>query len=309
MNARELLSAGCRQGRTGHFSEPWERPVSSNECTGMSRQNTTIQQDFWCRLFSWRCIDECKYHCMWSAVKKLENAGRQVVKFHGKWPFKRIMGMQEPASVFASLLNLLANAYMYSKLRTEFSIKSRPMVLLWHLFALVCMNAWVWSMVFHTRDTPFTEFMDYTCALSMVMGLYVAAVVRILHSQKKIVATLLTGSLLYFATHVRLLATGVVDYDYNMTVNVIFGAVGSFIWLVYAGYLSARGSRYSSRMLWFVTCSAVVLPLELLDFPPVRRAWDAHAVWHLSTAPLPLLFYQFVIEDLRYTQSRQDKLL
>lgn len=42
----------------------------------------------------------------------------------------------------------------------------------------VCMNAWVWSTFFHTRDKPFTEFMDYACALSMVMALFVAAIVR-----------------------------------------------------------------------------------------------------------------------------------
>lgn len=31
------------------------------------------------------------------------------------------------------------------------------------------MNAWLWSVIFHARDTQFTEFMDYAGAFSIIL--------------------------------------------------------------------------------------------------------------------------------------------
>ena len=36
------------------------------------------------RLTQWSCSDECKYGCMWTAVKSFIRAGKHVPKFHGK---------------------------------------------------------------------------------------------------------------------------------------------------------------------------------------------------------------------------------
>lgn len=33
----------------------------------------------------------------------------------------------------------------------------------------VCCHAWIWSAVFHTRDLPWTEFLDYVCAFSIIL--------------------------------------------------------------------------------------------------------------------------------------------
>lgn len=47
-------------------------------------------------------------------------------------------------------------------------------------------------------------------------------------------------------------------------------------------------------------CAAVVLLLqalallELLDFPPFFWVLDAHALWHIGTIPLNVLFYRSV---------------
>lgn len=54
-----------------------------------------------------------------------------------QWPFKRLLGVQEPAAAFSSLLNFAANAYMFIKIRKEFPVRDMPLVLFWHVFAYV----------------------------------------------------------------------------------------------------------------------------------------------------------------------------
>ncbi|XP_050345150.1 post-GPI attachment to proteins factor 3 [Nymphalis io] len=286
-------------GDRSPFYQNCVKSCNKAKCTleGAFQEESAKSQDIWNRWLNWSCNDECRYHCMWRAVQAFQERGYQIPKFHGKWPFKRILGVQEPASAFASLLNLITHIHMYSEIR-QISVRSTPQVLLWHAFAIVCMNAWIWSIIFHTRDTPFTEFMDYVCALSMVMSLFIAAVIRILHRRRTPLAILLTFTLVYFAEHARYLYSGRVDYDYNMRVNIFFGAAGALLWLWWAG---ARARRYAWRVVAFTLLSGAALALELLDFPP-RGGWDAHALWHASTAPLPLLFYRFVIDDLKYSK-------
>lgn len=52
--------------------------------------------------------------------------------------------------------------------------------------------------------------------------------------------------------------------------------------------------RYVWKCLAAVVCGSCTVLLELLDFPPVLWAVDAHALWHLSTVPIPLLWYRCV---------------
>ncbi|KAL0893495.1 hypothetical protein ABMA27_013692 [Loxostege sticticalis] len=266
------------------------------------KSNVLDELSIWSRLM-WNCRDECRYKCMWRTVQGFYERGYTIPKFHGKWPFVRVFGVQEPGAAFASLLNLWAHVYMYAELVRRFRVKSAPLVLFWHVFAAICINAWVWSAIFHTRDNPFTEFMDYACALSMVMALFVAAIVRVFHRRRKMTITMLIPPLLYFIEHVRYLYSGGIDYEYNMMINVAFGAVGSIIWAGWSLLQWLEGRRHAWRVGAFTLLSGAALALELLDFPPKFDAWDAHALWHLATVPLPLLFYRFVIDDLYYLQA------
>ncbi|XP_013184349.2 post-GPI attachment to proteins factor 3 [Amyelois transitella] len=295
-------------GDRSPFYQKCLKSCTSANCTkdGLSLSEKALKhQDVGSRLLRWGCKDECQYHCMWRTVLGFQERGYEIPKFHGKWPFVRLFGVQEPASAFASLLNLAVHVHMYREITSQFSVKTTPLVLFWHGFVVVCVHAWTWSTIFHTRDTPFTEFMDYACALSMVMALFVAAVVRVFHRRKKLTLGILLLPLLYYIEHVRYLYSGRIDYEYNMQVNVFFGVAGSLIWLVWSIIQYLGGRWYAWRMVAFTLLSGAALALELFDFPPKYHAWDAHALWHLSTAPLPVLFYRFVIEDLRFLQSSQ----
>lgn len=81
-----------------------------------------------------------------------------------------------------------------------------------------------------------------------------------------------------------------------MKVNIFTGSVGGVGWMIWS--LSQIFKRkYVWKMLVFVTLALASTALEVYDFPPILWTFDAHSLWHLSSAPLTILFYKFVIED------------
>lgn len=106
------------------------------------------------RLLRWTCEDECKYECMWKTVDSFANRKWRVPQFYGKvnvcilqvfiifiyyyfqWPFIRIFGIQEPASVVFSLLNFYIHYKMFKKFKREVRWGS-PNYWMWHIFTSV----------------------------------------------------------------------------------------------------------------------------------------------------------------------------
>lgn len=93
-----------------------------------------IKPDFFNEILLWNCHDECVYHCMWRTTNAFVSREWPVPQFFGKWPFKRVLGIQEPASVFFSFLNLMAHWRMIRKFRAEVRSDS-PMYYIWHIFS------------------------------------------------------------------------------------------------------------------------------------------------------------------------------
>ena len=95
-------------------------------------------------------------------------SGRRIQQYHGKWPFWRLAGMQEPASVAFSLLNLWAHAQGASKIRKKVP-ESHPMRSYYIVWSIISINAWIWSSIFHTRGDWFTfYFSKYTAFLTKI---------------------------------------------------------------------------------------------------------------------------------------------
>jgi len=88
------------------------------------------------------------------------------VLFYLKWPFVRVLGVQEPASALFSFLNVLTHGVGGLMLWRR-SPPNAPLLPFWLFFSAVCMNGFFWSILFHTRDFPFTELMDYASAFTM----------------------------------------------------------------------------------------------------------------------------------------------
>jgi hypothetical protein len=120
-----------------------------------SRCSTAQEFPLAMRLTRWTCEDDVKYTCMHSIVDRSFEKGEPMQQYYGKWPFWRLWGMQEPASVLFSALNFWAHWREGKNLRRRIS-KEHPMRPYYIGFNILSLNMWIWSAVFHTRGPSVT---------------------------------------------------------------------------------------------------------------------------------------------------------
>lgn len=270
------------------------------------------------RLLHWDCTSDCRYQCMWAVeqARKEELGERyEVWKYFGKWPFIRIFGMQEPMSVFLSFGNLMANTHCLGRLWTTLGMKERHaksanahlMKVLWPIHFIMACNAWIWSTLFHSRDTRTTERLDYFSAGAvMVFDVYVS-LTRVLPMMNRpsgrsvIVFRTILGVILalFYIRHIYTMHYVKFDYGYHVGLCVLAGIAQSAAWVCWIVF-SKEGKSHRGRfhLAVFILCVNLAVLLEVLDFPPLLNSLDAHALWHLTTIPLVYLFYEFVERDL-----------
>ncbi|KAF9026712.1 Per1-like protein [Hymenopellis radicata] len=279
------------------------------------------------RLTFWTCSDDCKYRCMHATTTREVEMGLAVKQYYGKWPFWRMGGIQEPASVAFSLFNLWTHVGGLARIRRDIP-EGHPMKLYYVVWAFASMNTWIWSSVFHTRDTSTTEKLDYfSAALTILCALYFT-VIRLFHlypsSRSQLTLTQSTPKgnsnsirrlwsficVVTFTCHVSYLTLlPTFDYFYNIVFNAVLGLTHNALWLAYSlpfGPLRRFPGRPKSYRPSFVKkagilvgCMTAATALELFDFPPLGRIIDAHSLWHLSTALIAPYWYRFLVEDSR----------
>jgi hypothetical protein len=206
--------------------------------------------------------------------------------------------MQEPFSVFFSLLNFLAHQNGLSKITSSIPA-AYSMRKYYVLLAYFGMASWVFSMIFHTRDFRLTEELDYFAAgASVLYGLYYT-LIRIYRldlggKRTKSFLRAWTGLCLgLYAAHVAYLKWHKWDYTYNMAANVVVGVIQNIMW----SWFSFEKYRASGRY-WAIWPGLVVawiimaMSLELLDFPPWWGCLDAHSLWHLGTVAPTMIWYK-----------------
>ena len=227
-----------------------------------------------------------------------------VVQYHGKWPFYRFMGMQEPFSVFFSLLNLLAHQYGLRQIRATIP-KDYPLRRYYIGLGRFGLASWLFSMLFHTRDFGITEKLDYFAAgASVLYGLYYTPI-RLFHLERKTNPMKQTylhlwtlTCVLLFAAHVSYLTFWRWDYTYNMAANVAVGVVHNLLWSWFS--ITRYRSLRKSWATWpglIVAWVVMAMSLELLDFPPYGYMIDAHSLWHLGTVVPTVWWYKSVIRS------------
>ena len=83
----------------------------------------------------------------------------QVPQFYGKWPFLRLLGLQEPASSLASLFQFICSILALKQLASLLP-PSAPLKLAWRLHMSTVAAASLCSFLYHGRESPATELLD-----------------------------------------------------------------------------------------------------------------------------------------------------
>ncbi|KAI8362604.1 Per1-like protein [Blakeslea trispora] len=290
-------------------SEGDEEPVFTycvNKCSYLS---CPTELNFFLRLLQWSCPENCRYTCMQKITDYAIRHHKTIYQYFGKWPFYRILGIQEPASVIFSIGNGIVQGYSFVQLRRHVpsTYFLRPWML---LYTVIGMNAWVWSTVFHSRDKKWTELMDYFSAALYVMYSLYFALMRVFSIKAKTTIVWLTiMCILLYVAHIVYLTAFTFDYVYNMTANVIIGTLQVLVWVGWYVWQKLDSDAIDRPYAYLAVISGIgislALSLELFDFPPLWRIFDAHSLWHLSTIPLTAIWYQFLLEDMRFETNNQ----
>lgn len=53
-----------------------------------------LQEPLYLQWKQWDCRSDCRYHCMLVREEEREKLGEKPAKYHGKWPFRRVFGIQ-----------------------------------------------------------------------------------------------------------------------------------------------------------------------------------------------------------------------
>ncbi|PSS14385.1 Post-GPI attachment to proteins factor 3 like [Actinidia chinensis var. chinensis] len=269
-----------------------------------------MQEPLYLRWKQWDCQSDCRYDCMVDREKDRAALGHGPVKYHGKWPFKHVYGIQEPVSVALSALNLAMHFHgwlsffilLYYKLPLKQDKKPYyDYTGLWHIYGLLSMNSWFWSAVFHSRDVDVTEKLDYSSAVALLGYSLILAILRSFTVRDEAARVMVAAPLIAFVTtHILYLNNFKLDYGWNMKVCVVMAVAQLLIWAIWAGV-----SRHPSRWkLWVVVVGGgLAMLLEIYDFPPYEGFVDAHALWHASTIPLTYIWWSFIEDDAKFRTS------
>lgn len=249
----------------------------------------------------WNCDDDCDYDCMQTITAERSKQGYGPLKYYGHWPFLRIFGLEEPASVVFSLLNALPYIRSliddYNKYNTESkdSFMDRWLTLYW----VISTNTWLASAFFHSRKTKSASFYDYASALLFLGYSFWLAVRRILgaNADPKKIVTLFLSSLILYVTQVIRMSVGYVSFDDHMRLCITVAVLNVITWLLWLLVSSKKFEleKHNYRYLcllcqvWF----SLAALLELYDFPAIWGIFDAHSLWHAATVPLGFIWAYF----------------
>ena len=260
-------------------------------------------------LFSWPCVDHCRYECMHRAASRRAGQSRPVVKYFGKWPFRRVFICQEILSTIFSVANGIPYVVW---LFSGTARKSTPM---YKLYTIVLILMWISSALFHCRDCVTTMHLDYFFAFGGILTNFAVAVDNVFFESanrgfRKFLARLVqTLIFAVWAGHSWYMAFVNFDFDWNMTLAVSFGSLGTGLWTYW--YWQQRKLRPHAWLILPGTLGLFpfLILFELNDFPPGPLGLaDAHSFWHLSTVAMSATWALFMYRETLFARRSRKQL-
>ena len=238
------------------------------------------------RVLQWDCAADCAYRCMHAHHGARSARGLPALKYRGKWPFSRALGLQEAFSSAASVANLLAHVLARRRWTPAERAAEREggYAAVWYAYTLTQANLWVWSALFHARDTPRTEALDYLSAAAGVLVCAACVWVRVAELRGARQALPFAAAAAAWTAHARYMLY--VRFDYGWSVRFCI-AVGLAQSLAMVGWAYLRRHPARATLAGFLIVLHVAMLLEILDFPPLfglvdgtfrsRRQHTAHS--------------------------------
>lgn len=269
------------------------------------------------KLLFWDCSSDCDYQCQQIITTMRIAENKKVYQFHGKWPFKRLLGLQEFYSTIFSIGNFVPH-YKGLKLllsalkRIPEADKTRIVLKNYLYVALAGMLAWFCSSIFHTRDLIVTEKMDYFFAGATVLTGFHAIFIRVtrLDQSPRMAKLFSLCVLLIFSLHILRLYLDW-SYTYNMRFNIFFGLL-QYVLLVILAISNYKNLKASEKGLVYdlsivpigmVAFTALAMSSELLDFFNYEWQIDSHAIWHALTIAPSCYLYTFFLKDYQHLRT------
>ncbi|XP_010523608.1 PREDICTED: post-GPI attachment to proteins factor 3 isoform X2 [Tarenaya hassleriana] len=263
-----------------------------------------MQEPLYLQWKQWDCQSDCQYECMMSREEERKKHGEKPVKYHNRWPLKRVYGIQEPVSVALCALALAIQFHgwvsycilVYYKLplrpdrKTYYEYNG-----LLHIYSLIVMNAFFWSAVCHSRDVELTERLDYSSAAALLGVSLIFAIIRVFNIRDESAKVMVAAPIIaLMATHVLYLSFYNLDSGLQMKAVLTVGAVEFTVWGGWAA-MTAHPSRWK---LWiFLVLSIVSMFFKMCDFPPLYGYVDAQFLWRIAAIPLAYLWWSFIRDD------------
>ena len=252
-------------------------------------------------MFTWPCFDHCEYECMHHVASTRPGP---VVKFSGKWPFRRVLICQELLSSVFSLVN--GAPYVAFILSRTFR---RDAPRRYQIYAIVVFLMWMFSALFHCRDCTVTQNLDYFAAFAGAIANCTVGLFNTVVERPRTRNLVMAFMAVMWTTHVSYLAFVKFDFEWNMIVVVTVGTIGSTLWIYW--YWINRAIRPHAWMIVPLTLGLfpLLLAFELNDFPPGPMGLaDAHSYWHLTTIPISFYWGIFLRKESRWEAAIAAKL-
>ena len=265
----------------------------------------------------WTCHDDCVYDCMHDITFQRRLIGHGPHKYYGHWPFVRVFGLEEPASVLFSLLNgvpyvwnLVSSCHQHQH-QQQHQPRHRHYMQPWlAMYYVIGINAWGCSAFFHARKTPQSSLVDYVSALLFLAYSLWVACRRVwgARARPRAVAAVFSGFLFLYGWQACRMVRGLVPFHRHMQLCIAISVAIVATWSAWillptptpssgtassASSVGGTGSRYRYLCLLCQVWFSLAALLELFDFPALWGHFDAHSLWHLATVPLGFIWAVF----------------